>query len=563
MLSLLLYHILVSLICTLTGLLLYDWIGVKEERPFVFYPLTGLAVVSLVAQLVALFLPVNVLVLASFSAILLLRCLARRSLVIRFFQHLFLWIKQCSPVSLLLMAGSWWLVLALNAGPTMMDDTESYHIQMVKWIHAYGTVPGLANLHARYGFNSSWFSAISFFLPFSSPLNFYTALNGLLSVWLGSYLLVLLPFFNRRKGHAAKQPAYGFLLALFFTLACWPLIRGNAATANYDFITTLVVFVLFAETVVKGDKEKGVRFREEWLLWPVYLFTIRITNYPLLLLSGYAAWWLVRERSWRTTLLLAGLGLGLVIPFLCRNFLLSGYPFYPAKQLAFFNVDWKVDEKIVDALLSFIKNFNRVNNAYLDISTTNQLTFPAWIPVWFRYLFGYDKLLLVPGLLGFGLSFYKFRSRFGKPTRYFILCLLLQLLSWFFLAPDPRFVYGCLLAGVFLLGTIVQGKTASLFNFIRPSLATVSLSLFLFGFALLKISRSPEYRNFVLPYTLPQPPVNRVSIDGLQFYIPEKMGTNWNARCYATDLPCLYQVNPLLRARGPLLRDGFRVEKKN
>ena len=43
------------------------------------------------------------------------------------------------------------MVLTLNAGPTVMDDTDSYHIQMVKWIQEFGSVPGIANLHLRFG----------------------------------------------------------------------------------------------------------------------------------------------------------------------------------------------------------------------------------------------------------------------------------------------------------------------------------------------------------------------------------------------------------------------------
>ena len=49
------------------------------------------------------------------------------------------------------------MILVLNAGPFRMDDTDSYHIQMVKWIQEYGSVPGIANLHLTIWFNSSWF----------------------------------------------------------------------------------------------------------------------------------------------------------------------------------------------------------------------------------------------------------------------------------------------------------------------------------------------------------------------------------------------------------------------
>ncbi len=70
-----------------------------------------------------------------------------------------------------------------------MDDTSSYHIQMVKWIQEFGSVPGIANLHLRFGFNSSWFTSIALFSYPVSGLNIYSSLNGLLSIWTGYFLL--------------------------------------------------------------------------------------------------------------------------------------------------------------------------------------------------------------------------------------------------------------------------------------------------------------------------------------------------------------------------------------
>src|SRR5690606_29625386 len=86
----------------------------------------------------------------------------------------------------------WLLILILNAGPTMMDDTESYHIQLVKWIKEYGTVPGLVHLHERFGFNSSWFISIAGFIPSGGNVNYFTILNGTLSLWLSAYFIGLI-----------------------------------------------------------------------------------------------------------------------------------------------------------------------------------------------------------------------------------------------------------------------------------------------------------------------------------------------------------------------------------
>jgi hypothetical protein len=48
------------------------------------------------------------------------------------------------------------LVLYYAASPLKNVDTEGYHIGMVKWSTLFPAVPGLANLHGRFGFNSSF-----------------------------------------------------------------------------------------------------------------------------------------------------------------------------------------------------------------------------------------------------------------------------------------------------------------------------------------------------------------------------------------------------------------------
>jgi hypothetical protein len=76
-----------------------------------------------------------------------------------------------------------------------------------------------------------------------------------------------------------------------------------------------------------------------------------------------------------------------------------------------------------------------------------------------------------------------------------------------------------------------------------------------------KAVKQQAYRNWLLPAKLPQPPTQELIIDGIKFYIPEKINNNWNARCYGTNLPCLYRIDPRLKARGKNIRSGFHLEK--
>ena len=58
---------------------------------------------------------------------------------------------------------------------------------------------------------------------------------------------------------------------------------------------------------------------------------------------------------------------------------------------------------------------------------------------------------------------------------------------------------------------------------------------------------------------LPTPLTKTIVVDGILLRIPEKVLNNWNPRCFDLQLPCLYMLNPYLRARGSDIRNGFRV----
>ncbi|HEX6333630.1 MAG TPA: hypothetical protein VFZ78_05335 [Flavisolibacter sp.] len=551
MLSIAAIHVIITLVCIITGRLFYRIISDNSEKPFLYQALTGLIVLTTVSQVAALFLPVNHIFSAAVIGVVLLIAFIRKRDVLRFR-------FMPRPVTFVLFAAAAWLVvLFFSAGPVMMDDTESYHIQMVKWIYEYGTVPGIANLHERFGFNSSWFSSVSFFLAGAGEHNFFTSLNGLLSLWfcihVGGIIVKAGP--DRENSILVKT---GALVMLVLAFLSWPVLRGNAATTNYDFITALVIVTLFTGILMNRNDNKGLPV--EWLLWPVFLLTVRITNFPILLLPLYAlvTGTVNRRQLW----MYAGLSILLVAPFLARNIMLSGYPVFPSMFVDVFRVDWKVDPAVNRDLLTYIKYYNRVNYMFQDMEVTREIPFPQWTFYWFRYLFTYDKLVLVPGILGIIVSLFRLRhlKTFSSVLPFFVTVLLAQLLTWFVVAPDPRFVYGPLLCGAFLLPMVIP-YAGALQKLWRTPIVFMLLSLALLGYAGVKFIKTPPVQNFMLPVKLPQPPLDTLRIDGLRLHIPHRILDNWNPRCYATPLPCLYKVDARLRARGDAISDGFRIQK--
>ena len=555
MLLALLAHITITFGCLLGGMFFYGLFPQKNvTRPVIFYLVSGLILLTAVVQFIVLFFPIGLYTQLSITAIILVSCVLKwnscKGLFKKLREEFFSW----SVITRILFLTIWLVLLLINAGPIMMDDTESYHLQSIKWIREYGSVPGLVNLHERFGFNTSWFSSVALFSFSNKTTGGLTALNTVLSVWFAYWCFWR---YNRLQKENNLAAANAVLIILLAALIVWPLVRGNTATTNYDFIATLLVLILFIEISLSTD----FSFTIEWIIWPAFLFTVRIINFPLLLLSLFTLIVFVKRKNIKPLLLSIACCLLLVIPFIIRNIIIAGYPFYPAMSLDLINVNWKPDPLMTERLLEYIKYYNRVSTTYLDIDQTKGLG-SNWISSWFNYLFLFDKILVASGLTGLLFRIAGSFSEKNKTRMLLSAISVVWLVCWFFISPDPRFIYGILLFGVFLLAYLLismiknDGLLKALNSILIIAMITGSTYYFIS-----KLWKEPQYRNWLVPAKLPEPPVHEFVINGITLRVPEPINNNWNARCYGTPIPCLYIIDPRLKPRGKEIQNGFRLEK--
>jgi hypothetical protein len=347
-------------------------------------------------------------------------------------------------------------------------------------------------------------------------------------------------------------------VVLLAGIITWPMIRGNAANTNYDFITTCCIVILFIEACATPVSA----MRHEYILWTCFLFTVRIINFPLLLLAAFMLWKYLQHRDLKKFTGGILMGVFLIIPFIARNIILSGYAFFPVYQVDIFSADWKADREMMVNIVEYIRYFNRVNTMFMPLEETSRMAFPGWIPAWLHYLFAYDKLLLLVSLLCFIASLFglkRLRRQLNPHAGIFVAVLIFQLIVWFFIAPDVRFVYGPLLCGMVLAGLSLPSMPVKQAVRIAWSFAIVLL-IGCLVYSGRKIITATSSANFLFPEPLPVPPVHTVMLDGIPLNIPEKIENNWNARCYGTALPCLYSIHPGLHARGKNITDGFYID---
>lgn len=558
MLALFILQLFTILSCISAGFLLYRLFPANGKRSLVMYFISGLVALTLIAQVLILFFPLNVLAQVILAVLLVMMLLFNRSSFILFVRDRWQHLAKIPTMAWACMACLWFVILLINAGVTMSDDTESYHIQMVKWIREYGSVPGLVHLHSRYGFNSSWFTTTGLFSIQAGNLNFYTSLNATLAFVCASYLVASI---------ARASNPFPQLAVLLVSIVAWPLLRGSAANSGYDFVTAMLILVLFLETARSyQDNEKGAghamnNLHVEYIIWPAFLFSVRITNFPLIivLISGLVMLWRLKPAQ---AIGAAGVAVLLVLPFLTRNVILSGYAFYPSMSVDPFNVDWKADPVRTRELLDFIRFFNRVSDQHQEISVTAKQGLAEWLPLWAKHMFMYDRIIVGPGLAGFLLVPFFLKKNIllqGRMIRLLLIAFLVQTVVWFIVAPDPRFLYGPLLCGSVILVSIIP--VAGRFKMAALSLALITCVCLS---AYTVYSRHTVIGgHLILPYQFPQPAVKTISVDGIQLYIPGKLADRWNPRCLDTPLPCVYEVVPGLRARGAGIGDGFKLTGKD
>jgi hypothetical protein len=240
---------------------------------------------------------------------------------------------------------------------------------------------------------------------------------------------------------------------------------------------------------------------------------------------------------------------------------LSGYAFFPVYQLDFFSFDWKVEKLKLIEISRYIKYFNRVNPMFLPLHVTEDLTFTEWTKVWFIYLFRFDKLIIILSFLGYlwlVIRGFKIKS---QPFRIFLFVMFCQIIVWFFTAPDPRFIYGALLFGVFAGIKDLPGLGTPGYGILKYTLVLTSVLVLIYSVS--KIIQNDEYRNYWIPRKIPVPVYQKVVVNNIELHIPEKILGNWNPRCYDIELPCLYVPDPRLEARGKTIGDGFRIKNSD
>lgn len=430
-------------------------------------------------------------------------------------------------------------------------DTALYHIQAISWIEKFGVVKGLGNLHNRLGYNSSIFSLYALFtMREVFPEAPVYCVNGYIALLISASLHPLLGVFKRKRLRIADFS----MLATAYYLFC---ISDEIISPASDYLTVLLVFFVINSWLILIENEGGERksiipFCLLCVLI-VYAVSVKVTTGVLILLLVKPAAVLIKEKKGKEIVFFLALGIGIAMPWLIRNVLITGYIVYPLPGIDLFDFDWEMHPEIVAADAYQIKVWGKGVNAYpLEYHRSFK-----WVPIWWRTMLSTIEKVIVAGdlfsvpivivLLIRDIIKGEIRSR--KDYYLVVMSVMACYFCWQLLAPLPRYGY-CyiLLPPTLAVGEIICRMSRQ--TWIKCLMAVflaykcVMLSQYIYLHSATFI-----YNYLLFPQQMRDVECDAYEVSGVTF--------SANANAYEPAKQQLYIRSDIV-LRGKDIRDGFR-----
>jgi hypothetical protein len=461
------------------------------------------------------------------------------------------------------------LLLALRScGACEYYDTGLYGAPAVRWIQTYPTIPGLANLHGRLGFNSSVLLCIAALGqgPWKD-LGFHLFTGFMLSAMWAT----LLPACARVFRRAATSPADWFYTILAVPTSFWTT-RSRIVGTQTDEPATVVCLIaagILFEHLCQQDGREQRNTHASRLVLATALFSLAVAFKVSTIVFALLAWCVAFRRIWllgrsarqRTKYLFTALAIStlVLLPWCARGIILSGYPFYPASVFAF-PVAWKIPLTAARWYAVGIQSWGRMP----DVPFRDTRGF-HWLGDWLNHAVRNRPAFQVPlaiSLAGLGVALTaRFRGKLlsASPWLSLLFPSILGIIFWFAASPDLRFAQFAIWTTAATLGA--WGIVSLDFQLRRPQsnlvLAALVLSsiwcLISFGW------KEPllALRGVQQPSPLPKPTlILQHTLSGLAVYVPAQ-----GQQCWDAPLPCTPYFDESLRLRNASsLRWGFTSE---
>lgn len=524
--------------------------------------LLGLIASTFYFNVLSLWRPVNHLSLIPLSVLSLVICISLREKVRQTLHSArralqFIFSPSCRIITICILAilFFYWIL------PPGNPDSRGYHYLAIRWYEKYKIVPGLVNIDHRLAFNPAAFiiqSAYSFTDITGQSLY---PLNGVL---LGLFFLWLLILMLRKKD-TPEGLIYGAMIFVLLT----PLLPNIASPSSDPLVAACICFALLQLFRAVREGSTGLSQMLVPIVVLLYSITAKLSSLPVLLVLPYILF-LLPGMDKKISFLYKGTILAalLYIPWLARNYILSGYLIFPYPHPDWFHPDWKAPQGVLKLANYYISTDAKAPNQLLSA----QLPFPQWVGPWFRMFLKHgtpwDPLFFILSILSpvYWLILYV-RSKKVEIRPLILWCIVYAgLWIWFLSAPTLRF--GAVLMSFSIAIPALVFFSGSPQNDRKYILALRCLFASALIFYITTGCLKPSTYRFTLQDCWLYPLKDIAADDRQKTDFPFKMlypGRiklyigNWTHRCMNVDQPCIQERYGNIETRGDRIDQGFRL----
>jgi len=293
----------------------------------------------------------------------------------------------------------------------------------------------LANVHGRLGFNpASFIISAAYSFTGIAGQSLYP-LNGVLALLFYTWLL--------KKILTNTGLPYNFFILVLAILSL-RITLINISSPSSDLLSGILLFYCGLRTyeLIRSGKNTFGDYLPV-LIISCFSLTAKLSAIPSLLIIPFICFIIIKRGNGLTvTVKLLSLYCLLLLPWLGRNFVLSGYLLYPIPGTNFFHTDWAVPHNVIQLDYLFSKYGPRT--VTVDFFTMQKMNTLQLIKTWFNYMSTDSPSSLLLTLAAFFSAAAWPLFRFLKkniPINPFILWCIYYICVcvWFINSPEHRF----------------------------------------------------------------------------------------------------------------------------
>lgn len=434
-------------------------------------------------------------------------------------------------------------------------DTGIYHAQAIRWLEEYPAVPGLGNLHTRLAYNSHWLVLNALFsLAFLGGRSLHLA-GAML------FALAVVDFWSGACNWIGGRRTAANVLRLMLLPLMFYIIGSQTSSPGTDLPVILMVWMLSAQWLERQDTSADLLI----FAGAVFLMTIKLSAAPFALL---AVWIGLRDsrRQWGRLTGWFVLGGVLLLPWLARNVVLSGYLIYPFPALDLFPLDWKIPAQLAGREAGVIRAWGRLPGE--DVERVLAMPLGVWAREWLSNQTLNQRGIVMAAALSplamAGMVLFQClrKAAFDLQDRRLLGMYALALLGgvyWFFSAPDLRFGYGWLLLMILLpLAWVLSwlADTPPVRLQLASRLALIGLILFQAWFLAASFEGRTFPQRWLLPLDYPLHASEPCPLENATVLCASK---DSYTQCFYYPFPCIPKPVAGVEMRGEDWREGFRA----